>query len=289
MTERRFDTGYYNDPYVMDLPMEAKFLYTYLWTNVHCNQAGLYEIALKTISWETGITQEKIPELLEILKKKVMWLPDQNLIWVKNFLHHQSVSPTFLAAAAKCLEKVANNGLVREFIDYNRERYNLSVPHLEGSDRVAVSSIPLPHAPSNSHALSELSKDGVDKGKEVEVSPEDQQIISVWRSVAGFIMELAEILDLLRKIRADFPGVNILTESRAWAARKISEPLTEASRPSGQVYNFMARRYKWDQEEKAKKSGRRKYGFCVKCHYSGPPLYKACPLCGGAYELRYQE
>lgn len=156
MPERRFDTGYWNDPDIMKLPMKAKLLYLYLWTNRHCNQAGLYEIALETIHFETGLELEEIPDLLELLKKKVAWYSDQNLVWVKNFLHRQGQSPQFLAAAAKCLKNIPNNGLVDEFIEYNQGRYTLSIPYQYPIDRVSM--------PPYSHALSHAEDDGVGKG-----------------------------------------------------------------------------------------------------------------------------
>lgn len=288
MTERRFDTGYWNDPAIMDLPMKAKILYLYLWTNIHCNQAGLYTIAVKTISFETGLPTEEIPDLLKALEKKVVWVPEQNLIWVKSFLRRQSKSPQFLAAAAKCLENVDNNGLVTEFIAYN-QKYSLSIPYFEGMDRVAI----LPYSSSLSYTKpSSLSskEDRVVKGKET-LSIEDQEIVSAWKAVAGFEMDPPSIMELLAKVRKDFPDVDILTESKSWAARKISEPLRLTSRPSNQIYNFMAKRHQWNQEEQEKKDRRRRYGYCAKCHYSGPPppTYKKCPRCGGPYKLKMRE
>ncbi len=177
MPERRFDTGYWNDPDIIDLPMKVKLLYLYLWTNRHCNQAGLYEIALKTISFETGLTIEELPELLRILEKKVIWVPEQNLIWVKNFLHRQSKSPQFLAAAAKCLENIKNNGLIKEFIDYN-VGYSLSIPYQEGMDRESIA--PYSYAES----LSGKEK-GVVKGEEKAGSK--KKLVKKGESVANEI------------------------------------------------------------------------------------------------------
>lgn len=166
MPERRFDTGYWGDPDILKLPMRAKLLYLYLWTNTRCNQAGLYEIGIETINWETGLEMNEIPDLLQLLRKKVAWYPDQNLIWVKNFLRRQSRSPQFLAAAAKCLETIRNNGLVKEFIEYNRG-YSLSIPYQEGMDRVSI--------PSYSHSYAYTGKEvgkGVDKGVKGEKTGE---------------------------------------------------------------------------------------------------------------------
>lgn len=178
MPERRFDTGYWNDPDIMKLPMKAKLLYLYLWTNRHCNQAGLYEIALETIQWETGLELDEIADLLQVLEKKVAWYPGQNLIWVKNFLHRQSQSPKFLAAAAKCLQVIPDIGLVKEFIKYN-ERYTLSIPYSYPIDRVSI--------PSYSNALSDKEK-GVVKGegKKKKSAGEVNEIFAEMRAYLGY-------------------------------------------------------------------------------------------------------
>ena len=120
MAERGFQTELWTDPFIQGVPPEAKLLFIYLWTNKHCNQAGLYEITLKTIAFDTGLPQESLPALLKQLEPKVVWYPEQNLIWVKNFLKRQCKSQSFLVAAAKCLRATRNNGLVKEFIAYNQ-------------------------------------------------------------------------------------------------------------------------------------------------------------------------
>jgi hypothetical protein len=166
MPERRFETAYWSDPFVMKLPAKAKLLYAYLWTNLHCNQAGLYEIAPETISFETGLPQEEVPKLLRDLEPKVAWYPEQNLVWVKNFLRHQTKSPQFLAAAAKCLKSINNNGLVREFLEYN-QKYTLSIPYQYPINRESISdSDTHSHTDSHSYADSQkIGEIGVVKGK----------------------------------------------------------------------------------------------------------------------------
>ena len=74
-------------------------------------------------------------------------------------------------------------------------------------------------------------------------------------SVNGLAMQPAVTVELLSKIKTDFPDVDILGESKKWAARKLSEPLTKTSRSSSQIYNFMANRHEWNQEPRKRKSG----------------------------------
>ncbi|AOV98874.1 hypothetical protein [Dehalococcoides mccartyi] len=52
MAERGFQTELWTDPFIQGLSPEAKLLFIYLWTNKHCNQAGLYEISLKTMAFD---------------------------------------------------------------------------------------------------------------------------------------------------------------------------------------------------------------------------------------------
>jgi hypothetical protein len=85
---------------------------------------------------------------------------------------------------------------------------------------------------------------------EESLSPGDREVISVWRSVKGVNLPTFAAAELVTKLRTEFPDVDILAESKAWAARKLSEPLTHKSRPSGQIWNFMEKRRKWDKEKR---------------------------------------
>jgi len=146
LAERGFQTELWTDPFIQGLPPEAKLLFVYLWTNKHCNQAGLYEITLKTMAFDTGLPQGSLPTLLKQLEPKVAWYPEQNLIWVKNFLKRQCKSQSFLIAAVKSLKSIRNNGLAKDFIDYNRsfdlvplyedEVRTVSPPSYHGGDTV---------------------------------------------------------------------------------------------------------------------------------------------------------
>jgi len=122
MTERGFNTGFWTSPFAIDLPKEAKLLHAYCRTNQHCNQAGLYPIAVKTISFETGIPAESIPELFDLLKPEIVWYPEANLVWVRHFLKEQAKSSKFVVAALSCLSKDSlPEDIVAEFQMYNQK------------------------------------------------------------------------------------------------------------------------------------------------------------------------
>lgn len=260
MPERGFATGYWTNPFVQVTPKDGKLLYLYLWTNDHCNPAGLYEITPATISFETGIPLGDIPKLFEALKPKVVWYPDSNLVWVKNFIKRQSKSPKFLAAAAKSLISINHNGAIEELLGYNLERYSVSIPYQYYIDRVSILTR---ESASVSESVS-VKKIGVVKGEEKkngeEIRPSeseteeslsegDRGVISAWRSVKGFSMPIEEAAELVARLRTEFADVvDILAESKAWAARKLSEPLKASSRPSSQIWNWMRKAQEFARE-----------------------------------------
>lgn len=264
MPERGFNTDFWTDPFVVRLPLEAKLLYAYLWTNSRCNQAGLYQIGVETIASETKLNTDDVPGLLQMLSPKVKWYPEQDLIWVKNFIKHQAKSPKFLIAAASRLKDINNNGVIKELLEYNLEKYNISIPYGYCMDTVPISDSdtkPKPNAISSSKSNAE-EETGVVKGASLRSESEneeslcegDQEIISVWRSVKGFKMSPSDASELVAKLRTEFPDINLLEESKAWAARKVSEPLTPKSRPSGQIWNWMNKSREFAQERR--ESGR---------------------------------
>lgn len=119
MTEQRMDDAFWSDPFVQQLGSYAKLLFLYLWTNKRRNSAAVYDITPKTIAFETSIPEPDITAAFAELEPKVKWLPDANLVWVKNYVRRQPKSPLFLKSVSMCLANVSNNGLVSEVIEYN--------------------------------------------------------------------------------------------------------------------------------------------------------------------------
>ncbi len=260
MPERGFATETWDsDEWFQELSERQRYLFIYLWTNAHCNQAGLYHITLSTISFATKIPKEELPELLISLAPKVIWYPEENLIWVKNFIKRQSKSSKFLAAAAKCLTTIKHNGAIKELLDYNLERYSISIPYQYYIDRISIlTRVPGPDTDTGPDKVM-----GVVRGKREAIPPSkseieenlsegDRKVISTWCSVKGFSMPNEEAAKLVASLRTEFPDVDILAESKAWAARKLSEPLKPGSRPSQQIWNWMVKTREFAQERRNK-------------------------------------
>lgn len=79
--------------------------------------------------------------------------------------------------------------------------------------------------------------------------PDDLEhvIIEILRR-AGVKDPDSHCVELLRRARAEFPQLDLLAESKAWAARKLSEPLTKRSRPLGQLWNWFRKAEEFRKE-----------------------------------------
>jgi DnaD/phage-associated family protein len=204
MPERGFSTELWNDTFVRKLPKDAKLLFVYLWTNPHCNQAGLYEIDPETIAFETKLAEVDIPSLLELLEPKVKWYPETNLVWVKNFIKRQAKSPKFLIAVAKCLNLISNNGAVQELIEYNYSIHSISIPY-----PYSISSIPIP---TNTNANTNADLDLLSKSKGVNSlilsykGKEDEDLAEMSRLYEQNIGTLTPIIaEELKELRRTYP------------------------------------------------------------------------------------
>lgn len=65
MVYRQIYTSFWTDPKVYDeFTATDKYMYLYLMTNAHTNLCGCYEISLRQISDEAGLTKDEVKKLL---------------------------------------------------------------------------------------------------------------------------------------------------------------------------------------------------------------------------------
>ncbi|HOI22530.1 MAG TPA: hypothetical protein PLD45_04600 [Spirochaetales bacterium] len=68
-TQRYISTGFWDDAIVQELSLQEKYLLLYLYTNPLTNIAGVYKITQKRMSFDTGLDQEAIGQILTRLEK----------------------------------------------------------------------------------------------------------------------------------------------------------------------------------------------------------------------------
>lgn len=86
--QRYINTRFWSDNFVSELNPLDRYLFLYFLTNEHTNIAGIYELPLKTISFETGLELDMLKKMIKRLAEKVMYI--DGWVCIKNFQKHQS-------------------------------------------------------------------------------------------------------------------------------------------------------------------------------------------------------
>ena len=80
------------DEWFMDLPIDGKLLWIYVFTNSHTSVAGIYKLPMRTIVFETGRERGRIQELLKLFEQEQKAFFEDGVIWVSKMRDHQATS-----------------------------------------------------------------------------------------------------------------------------------------------------------------------------------------------------
>lgn len=88
---RTVDCDTWDDPWFADLEPQAKLLFLYFLTNRRSTAAGCFEITMRAMAFETGMSSAEVERHLgDSLKSRIHWFPEHQVIFVRNFYRHQS-------------------------------------------------------------------------------------------------------------------------------------------------------------------------------------------------------
>ena len=90
--QRMIDTKFWTDYYIQELNPNTKMFYLYLMTNPSTNIAGCYEISLKTMQFDTGLTIDTIKRCIDTLSIGHKICYHNGWLLIRNFVKHQSTS-----------------------------------------------------------------------------------------------------------------------------------------------------------------------------------------------------
>jgi hypothetical protein len=101
---RSINTRFWTDPYVMDLSIKQRYLFLYFLTNTHTNMAGVYELAMRHISFETLLMPDEINEILNKFSNDGKIYYEKGWVMIRNFIKNQSLNPSIRKGIEKDLE-----------------------------------------------------------------------------------------------------------------------------------------------------------------------------------------
>jgi len=109
------NTKFWSDSFISELNPLDRYLFLYFLTNEHTNIAGVYELPLKTISFETGIELDMLKKMLKRLTGKIEYI--DGWVCIKNFQKHQSAESTTVKRGIEIeMSKIPDN--IKKKIEY---------------------------------------------------------------------------------------------------------------------------------------------------------------------------
>lgn len=124
--QRYISTSFWDDEWIQGLPPNEKFLFMYLMTNALTNISGVYKITIRRISFDTGLPEHTINDILTHFSehKKVFRLKEY--IILKTWPSHQNYSnhAKIKAGIDKCITDLPDE--ILKFLYTCGYRYDLT-------------------------------------------------------------------------------------------------------------------------------------------------------------------
>ncbi len=103
---RMINTRIWSDGYFSNLNMCEKLLFLYFLSNQYTNISGVYEIPLKAVVSDTGISMQDVTDSIGKFSKDLKIFYKRGWIFVKNFSKHQKLNPSIVIGIDKELNLI---------------------------------------------------------------------------------------------------------------------------------------------------------------------------------------
>ena len=96
---RSVSTSFWSDSYIEEMAPEHKLVFLYLLTSSKTNMLGVYEISIKKMAFEIGLTNDQIKEAIKEFSDNHRIQYIENYAVVVNFLKHQKLNTNMTKSA----------------------------------------------------------------------------------------------------------------------------------------------------------------------------------------------
>ncbi|MCK9577480.1 MAG: hypothetical protein M0R51_16370, partial [Clostridia bacterium] len=185
-------TSFWQDDFILSIPFAERYFYIYLMTNTKTSLCGIYELPRSIASIETGLSIDKIKDLLNKFQNKyhrVVCSEKTNEIVITNWLkYNNNISPHFQEALTKSFKEVKDTELIRYVYGIEKTRYGMYTVGLQPvsvSDTVINTNTIINGTFKDNDLNTELNTKNTDKQEEnLQVSKLDKKsIIEKWNEI----------------------------------------------------------------------------------------------------------
>lgn len=122
----------WTDNWFIELKEDEKLLYVYYFTNEHTSVAGIYEISLKVMAFETGLKMERVMEILQMFIDEKKCRYENGILWMFNMPKYQGISgprisQKILTRIQKDVARLADTQIRRDFITLHGKVYGIDI------------------------------------------------------------------------------------------------------------------------------------------------------------------
>jgi hypothetical protein len=134
---RQIHTSIWDDAWFLKLDTDAKLLFVYLFSNKRSCLAGLYDISLPVMQWETALSEERLLELLAQFSEAGKVHYEDGYVWVPNMPIYNTnnlKSPKVQANIRKTLTAMPDVSIARRCLAH----FNASIAPRYGIDTLCI-------------------------------------------------------------------------------------------------------------------------------------------------------
>jgi hypothetical protein len=166
--QRIVNTKFWDDSYIAQLSPTEKLLFLYLLTNPLTNISGVYELPVKRVAFDTGISVGEVEETWKRLQDDGKLVAARGWVGIVNFIKHQNLNPKIKQGIVSELGRAPKEITDRLSIDYQR----LSI---------ASESLSHPNSNLNTNPNSNvLPLEGLSTGQRDEINRRRRELVRRW-------------------------------------------------------------------------------------------------------------
>lgn len=103
---RIVNTNFWKDSYIVELESLEMLLFIYFLTNPRTTLAGVYEITIREIAFDTRLSEQFIAETLQKFSRDGKMYYERNWLVLTNFIKHQRLNPSIIRGIEKAIEEL---------------------------------------------------------------------------------------------------------------------------------------------------------------------------------------
>ena len=103
-TGRLINTNFWKDIYISNLDPIEKLLFLYLFTNPQTSLAGVYQLNVREVAFDTGIDKDMVAKVLKRFCDDGKMHYEKDWLVLRNFIKHQRPNPSIKLGIKKAID-----------------------------------------------------------------------------------------------------------------------------------------------------------------------------------------